>query len=444
MRVVSVAVSATAVAAGLSYLIYKRVHSRAEYKRDKSRKHNAGADVDAQHKNAHAAADAISMKDGLPGLSESAEPFSDGLSDMDGLSNENGSAHIVDSNVDAREKARTADVMAVLPESGESYIDGLSRRSPLRIVFAHALTRRVLGAVPLYAVIVFLWGGINAKGGKAPTTAAYFRGLIISFGFNATLWPTDKGVRSRSWLRVMTPLTFLRAVLITRAVDIEIANIPVYASRVGTMAHYAGAFITMLVPWTIFVLDVRGKNRWAYIRALRFLGAGSMLATVVVLRCTTLGPHSCQYPPRMRGSGFPFHIAVARPTFALMLNALFTPANRQALARLADRMGLTHVPIQLSQLRTVKWPRDVWAQVQTLMNPSQTQSETGSPPSDAITPAQSESSSVSRAASLPARAVYREGGAGSVRAASLPVREESQDGGSGSRSVGSHHTAKMS
>ena len=75
-----------------------------------------------------------------------------------------------------------------------------------------------------------------------------------------------------------------------------------------------------------------------------------MLAFVVFLRCTTLGPQS-QYPPRMRGSGFPFPIAVARPVFALALNALLTSAGRQALASLADRMGLTHVPMHAGGLQ---------------------------------------------------------------------------------------------
>lgn len=313
--------------AGL-YLIYKRLHSRAE-----RREHNANANLERRlvHKKSDHEPDANGVSDGL----------------------------------------------TVLPESAEEFIDGLSGRSPLRVVFAHALTRRVLGAVPLYAFVVFLWGGVNARGGKASPTVAYFRGIIVSFGFNATLWPTDKGVRSRSWFRVMAPLNFLRALMVTRAVALEMASMPVYVSRVGTIAHYVAASFIALAPWTMFVLDVRGKNRWVYVRFLRSLSAGSMLAAVIVLRCTALGAHS-QFPPRMRGSGFPFHIAVARPTFVLVLNALQTPANRQALASLADRMGLTHVPIHLSQIRTLTDARDVWSLVQRLMHPSRASANSSS------------------------------------------------------------------
>ena len=288
-------------------------------------------------------------------------------------------------NVERRLVHKTSDhepdangVMTVLPESADRFIDGLSGRSPLRVVLAHALTRRILGAVPLYAFVVFLCGGINARGGKASPTVAYFRGIIVSFGFNATLWPTDKGVRSRSWFRIMAPLNFLRAIMVTRAVALEMANVPVYVSRVGTVAHYVAASLIALAPWTSFVLDVRGKNRWAYVRFLRSLSAGSMLAAVVVLRCTALGPHSSQFPPCMRSGGFPFHIAVARPTFVLVLNALQTPANRQALASLADRMGLTHVPIHLSQIRSLTDARDVWSLVQRLMHPSRASANSSS------------------------------------------------------------------
>lgn len=323
----------TAVSAAGLYLVYKRLRARAEHARESSREHyDANADAEAYERLVH---------------KESEQPDAIGVSDG----------------------------LTVLPESAESFVNGLSGSSPLRAVFAHALTRRVLGAIPLYVAVVFLCGGINARGGKAPPTLAYFRGVLVSFGFDATLWPTDKGVQSRSWFRVMMPLSLVRALMISRAVAIEVANMPVYTSRVGTMAHCVATFFIALVPWTNFVLNVRGKNRWAYLRALRSLSAGSMLAVVLLLRCTALGPHD-HFPPRMRGSGFPFAIAVARPSFVLALNALLTPATRQALASVAQWMGLTHVPIHLSQIPTLARrvprllgadPRNVWAVVTSMM-----------------------------------------------------------------------------
>ena len=212
----------------------------------------------------------------------------------------------------------------------------------------------------------------------------------MSFGFQATLWPTDKGIRSRSRFRVMVPLTFVRALTVSRAVAIELANMPVYVSRVGTMAHCVAASFIALAPWANLVLNVRGKNRWAYMRALTALSAGSMLAIVVLLRCTVLGPHD-YFPPRMRGRGFPFQIAVARPSFVLALNALLTPVTRQAFASLADWMGLTHVPIQLSQIRTLTAPRDLCSLVQRLMSPSHAADPSSSDTPSARRRAQSES-----------------------------------------------------
>jgi len=278
-------------------------------------------------------------------------------------------------------------------------------------------------------MIVFLWGGIHAWGGKASPTVAYFRGVIVSFGFVSTLWPTDKGLQSRSHFRIKVPLDFLRAVMITRATAIEVANMPMYVSRVGTMAHYVAAFFIALVPWTNFVLTVRGKNRWAYYRFLAALSAGSMLSLVVVLRCTALGPHS-RFPPRMRGSGFPFQTAVARPTFVLVLNALCTPATRQALARIADWMGLTHIPIQLSQIRTLTGSRDVWSVVQRLMHQRGGPSGRSDPSSD------SPSTRSHHTAKLGIRDAAR---VQPAEAAYDPSSESTSE----SPSIRSHHTAKL-
>ena len=261
MRVlVTGAVSASAVAAGL-YLVYKRVHSRAGHERERKHKH------DANNANVEARENEKRVHD-----KKCDQPDNHAMGVSDGLT--------------------------VLPESAESFVDGISGRSPLRKVFAHALTRRVLGAVPLYAVTVFLWGGINAKGGRASSTAAYVRQCIVSFGFHSTLWPTDKGVRSRSYFRIMVPLNLLRAVLVTRAVAIEVAisrtfcfsrlltpshpvsrlltpshafsprlapshsvsqlaNMPAYGSHVATAAHYTATLCIVTTPWANFVLDVR-------------------------------------------------------------------------------------------------------------------------------------------------------------------------------------------
>ena len=108
------------------------------------------------------------------------------------------------------------------------------------------------------------------------------------------------------------------------------------------------------------------------------------LADVAMLRCTTLGPQG-PFPPTGRGGGHSFAVAVAMPTFTLLVVAfIITPANRQALASLAVRCGLAHVPVQLSQVprlargrapRLLVDPRNVWATVSNLRSPASSKLE---------------------------------------------------------------------
>ena len=100
------------------------------------------------------------------------------------------------------------------------------------------------------------------------------------------------------------------------------------------------------------------------------------LADVVVLRLTMLGPQG-PFPPNRSHS---FVTAAAMPLFTMTATSLLTPASRQALAGLAVRAGLTHVPVQLSQVprlearrappRALADPRNVWAVVRNIISPA--------------------------------------------------------------------------
>ena len=103
------------------------------------------------------------------------------------------------------------------------------------------------------------------------------------------------------------------------------------------------------------------------------------LADLAVLRCTRLGPQG-PFPPRGRGGGHSFAVAVAMPLFSLLVITFgITPANRKALARFAVRCGLTHVRVQLSDVPQLAGPtvqadgktrRDIWAAIARLMSPT--------------------------------------------------------------------------
>ena len=143
--------------------------------------------------------------------------------------------------------------LSILPESIES-MDAKQKpeKSPLRAFGENIVTRRIMGAVPFYLGVAFLQMGVA----KGPTPISYACGLIVSFGFPAMLWPTDKGVRSRSWFRAMTPLSIFRALMFNRHVYYEWIyvhelNIP------RTTISYLHAAYCIFMPWTQVVLNVR-------------------------------------------------------------------------------------------------------------------------------------------------------------------------------------------
>ena len=137
--------------------------------------------------------------------------------------------------------------MTVLPESIES-VNARPEKSPLRAFTEHAVTRRILSAVPMYFGGTFLLLGMV----KGHGLISYASGILIGMGFPSTLWPTDQGVRSRSWFIVMTPLALLRAVLVSRVVYLEYMHAPVL-----TGISYLHGGYTIIMTWTLVVLNVR-------------------------------------------------------------------------------------------------------------------------------------------------------------------------------------------
>ena len=286
----------------------------------------------------------------------------------------------------------------VLPESTE-FLDKLPEKSPLRAFFAHAVTRRILNAMPVYLVLIPI-SVYAPRAGPAGGAISYMIGVLFSVGTLALLWPTDKGVQSASWYRFMVPQSFVRAVLVTRAVWLDYVGLPACVSLANMVMNHANYLANVAVFWTLFVLNARGKNRWRRMRILWSLRAGAMAFHVLVLRFTTLEPHQRSFPPRMNGAGYPFHAAIAQPTFTLLFVASLTPANRQALANFALRGGLTRVPIHLSQIPTIAArlpklladPRDVWGIMRNILSPPPS---SASDPGDASS-ARSETDSTSR------------------------------------------------
>lgn len=139
--------------------------------------------------------------------------------------------------------------LPILPESIES-ANTRPEKSPLRAFAEHAVSRRILTALPLYFGGTALVLGIS----KGPRLLTFACGLLIGQGFPAMLWPTDQGVRSRSWFLVMSPLSFLRAVLVSRAVYIEAMYNPVL-----TAVSYLHGGYCLFMTWTLFVLNVRAR-----------------------------------------------------------------------------------------------------------------------------------------------------------------------------------------
>ena len=138
--------------------------------------------------------------------------------------------------------------LSILPESIES-MDAKQKRATA--LWRNIVTRRIMGAVPFYLGVVFLQMGVA----KGPTPISYACGLIVSFGFPAMLWPTDKGVRSRSWFRAMTPLSIFRAVMFNRHVYYEWISHELNIPR--TTISYLHAAYCIFMPWTQVVLNVR-------------------------------------------------------------------------------------------------------------------------------------------------------------------------------------------
>lgn len=177
-------------------------------------------------------------------------------------------------------------------------------------------------------------------------------------------------------------------------------------------------------------------------RALWAIRPVLYLADVVVLRCTALGPRG-PYPVRGRGGGHSFAAAVAMPTFSLLVVTLVVaPANRQALARFAVRCGLTHVPVQLSQVQRLSRgqpeppldPRNFWATVANLVSPAPSGAESSA---DGFGRRVTESESVSAP----------DGGAPRSRGASTAKLSQGHAWAAEEQtpaSIASEHTAKLS
>ena len=125
-------------------------------------------------------------------------------------------------------------------------------------------------------------------------------------------------------------------------------------------------------------------------RSLWFGRAFIGLIDVVVLRCT-VGPKA-SFAPRRRGHSFA--VSAAMPIFSMALQIfVLPPAKRQALANLAVRAGLLHVPVALSQVRSLArrtprlWsdPRDVWNVVTKMLSPTPSLKDSGDANNQAFT-----------------------------------------------------------
>lgn len=265
--------------------------------------------------------------------------------------------------------------LTVLPESILRENDARPHeRSPLRALIEQVVTRRVLSAAAVVAGNIVIQLLNHHKPGLRGFIAHAY-GIVVGMSFKAMLWPTDRGVRSQSWSCVYIPETFVRAIIICRVVCLELVYH--HAGR-GVVSYLHGGY-AVAMALTLFILNVRGTNRWKYMRTLWFGRALIGLADVLVLRCTTRGPAG-PFPPIAKGGGHTFAEAVGMTLFSMAFNGALTPANRLALSGLAERAHLTHVPVQLSQvtglIRRVPWlhvqddPRNVWAILANALTPA--------------------------------------------------------------------------
>lgn len=141
--------------------------------------------------------------------------------------------------------------LKILPETVGSISSQRTKNSGLRAFCEQAVTSRILRALPLYVVASPLLLGLT----KGPGFISFASGLSIGMAFPAMLWPTDEGVQSRSWFRVQTPLSLMRAILVSRTV----LNEWVHNAHTAVFTSYIHAPYCIFMTWSLVVLNVRAR-----------------------------------------------------------------------------------------------------------------------------------------------------------------------------------------
>lgn len=161
------------------------------------------------------------------------------------------------------------------------------------------------------------------------------------------MYPTDAGVRSKSYQRFILPLSAFRLLGDCFAIMQDYRHqIPTYATRVCACIHSVGLAAHVLPSFALVWLNVRRANSWAQIKAFHIFKGVDYFITICLLRY--FGPPPGEvYPHNTLG----FAAAFARGLTTLAIFTLWlTPRNRQHVAVLFSNT-VFHVTVSLETLR---------------------------------------------------------------------------------------------